>query len=202
MTPYSIQTPTDPSRAVQSQTDACMAQSTAQSTALAISLGQRLHAGGWRITTAESCTGGGLAAAITEVPGSSAWFDVGFVTYSNAAKADLLAVPEAVFTTDGAVSAACVTAMTLGAMMRAEAHLAVAISGIAGPGGGTADKPVGTVWLAWRWRRALSTTPQDATVQLSRVQLPGDRAAVRAHAVQLALAEALALVTAADLPVE
>ncbi len=184
----------DETRANPALIDVC----TAQVMELSIQLGQRLHAGGWRITTAESCTGGGLAAAITEVPGSSAWFDFGFVTYSNAAKTDLLAVPEAIFSTDGAVSAACVAAMTLGAMTRAQAHLAVAISGIAGPAGGTADKPVGTVWLAWRWRRALSTAPQDAMVQQRRVQLPGDRAAVRAQAVQHALAGALAWVTADD----
>ncbi|WP_407276278.1 CinA family protein [Halothiobacillus sp. DCM-1] len=150
-------------------------------------LGQALQAGGWRITTAESCTGGSLAAALTEVPGSSGWFDYGFVTYSNAAKTDLLGVPPVIFATDGAVSAACVTAMTLGAMTRAKAHLAVAISGIAGPGGGTPDKPVGTVWLAFRWRASLSVAPLAAEVEVQRLQLPGDRAAVRAQAVQQAL---------------
>lgn len=162
-------------------------------TANAAALGRVLLEAGWRITTAESCTGGGLAEAITAVPGSSAWFDLGFVTYSNAAKTDLLGVAETIFQTEGAVSAACVTAMTLGAMQRANAHLAVAISGIAGPGGGTADKPVGTVYVAWRWRASLLIAPQDAAVQSRRVQLLGDRLAVRAQAVQLALTEALSL---------
>lgn len=166
---------------------------------VATALGQALQTGGWRITTAESCTGGGLAAAITEVPGSSAWFDYGFVTYSNAAKMDLLGVPAEIFQTEGAVSAACVTAMTLGAMTRAQANLAIAISGIAGPSGGTPDKPVGTVWLAWRWRSTLATTPGDSLLQLQRVELPGDRSAVRDAAVRFALERALFILSKRNL---
>ena len=142
---------------------------------------------------AESCTGGGLAAAITEVPGSSGWFDYGFVTYSNTAKIDLLGVPSEIFPTEGAVSAACVAAMTSGAMARAGAHLAVAISGIAGPGGGSPEKPVGTVWLAWRWRAEVSIAPTDASLTVECLHFSGDRAAVRAQAVMAALRGARAL---------
>ena len=116
---------------------------------LAQQLGQGLMARNWRISTAESCTGGLIAGALTEISGSSTWFEQGVVTYSNEAKHGLLGVPAAVFDQHGAVSEACVLAMATGALRSRGADLAVSVSGVAGPGGGSADKPVGTVWLAW-----------------------------------------------------
>ena len=101
------------------------------------------------ISTAESCTGGLIAAVCTDLAGSSVWFDRGFVTYSNEAKQDLLGVTEETLLGQGAVSAATVAQMAQGALARSKATIAVSVSGIAGPGGGTLDKPVGTVWLAW-----------------------------------------------------
>lgn len=115
----------------------------------AVALSQLLLASGQVITTAESCTGGLIAGALTEVPGSSEWFQQGLVTYSNEVKHQLLGVPEAIFSRHGAVSDACVKAMAAGALARSGADVAIAVSGIAGPGGGSAEKPVGTVWLAW-----------------------------------------------------
>lgn len=101
------------------------------------------------ISTAESCTGGWIAQAMTAVSGSSSWFDSGFVTYSNLAKQRMLEVSATLLTNEGAVSAAVVKAMAQGAIKNSEANLAVAVSGIAGPRGGTKDKPIGTVWIAW-----------------------------------------------------
>ncbi|MFM9880328.1 MAG: CinA family protein [Burkholderiaceae bacterium] len=103
----------------------------------------------WRLATAESCTGGMVAAACTDLAGSSAWFERGFVTYSNAAKTDLLGVSAALLDAHGAVSEAVVRAMAEGALAHAQAEVSLAVTGIAGPGGGSAAKPVGTVWLAW-----------------------------------------------------
>lgn len=145
---------------------------------LAAALGAALKARGARVTTAESCTGGGIAEAITRVPGSSAWFDQGWVTYSNAAKQRLLNVSAEVLTQHGAVSEAVVRAMAEGARAAAQADWAVAVSGIAGPDGGTPDKPVGTVWLAWAG---------PAGTEAERHVFPGDRAAVRAATVRTAL---------------
>ena len=139
--------------------------------ALAHELGARLHARGWQLTTAESCTGGGIAAAVTAISGSSAWFDRGFVTYSNAAKIDMLGVSPDTLATEGAVSEATVREMAAGALARSQAHVAVAVSGIAGPTGGTADKPVGLVCCAWSLR--------GQPVRSVRLQFGGDRAAVR-----------------------
>lgn len=116
---------------------------------LATQLGQLLVANKLEITTAESCTGGLIAGAITDTPGSSAWFEQGFVTYSNEAKRALLGVEAAVFAEYGAVSEACVLAMASGALQKSGADIAVAASGIAGPGGATQGKPTGTVWLSW-----------------------------------------------------
>lgn len=104
------------------------------------------------ITTAESCTGGGIAQAITDAPGSSAWFSQGFVTYSNAAKQQLLQVPQNIIEQHGAVSREVVESMALGAMELADADLAVSVSGIAGPDGGSIEKPVGTVWIGFARR--------------------------------------------------
>jgi len=106
------------------------------------------RARGWMIATAESCTGGLIAAALTDVAGSSAVFERGFVTYANAAKRELLAVPEDVLTRFGAVSAETAAAMAEGALLRSPADLAVSVTGVAGPGGGSAEKPVGLVWFA------------------------------------------------------
>lgn len=136
-----------------------------------------LEKGLW-LATAESCTGGLIAAACTELAGSSAWFDRGFVTYSNAAKTAMLGVAPALIAQHGAVSEAVVRAMACGALARAQAQVAVAVTGVAGPGGGSDAKPVGTVWLGW----ALP-----GQVHAECRHFPGDRAAVRAATVQHAL---------------
>src|SRR5690625_7434386 len=114
---------------------------------LATELGGVLHRLGWRVSTAESCTGGAIAAAITAVAGSSAWFDYGLVTYANEAKRQLLGVDGAVLESEGAVSEVVARQMVDGALRVSGADVGVAVTGIAGPGGGTEDKPVGTVWL-------------------------------------------------------
>src|SRR5690606_15281969 len=104
----------------------------------------------WRVATAESCTGGGVAAAITITPGSSAWFEYGFVSYANNAKQALLGVAPATLSQEGAVSEAVVLEMVAGALLVSQANIAVAVSGVAGPGGGSPEKPVGYVWFAWQ----------------------------------------------------
>jgi len=149
-------------------------------------LARQLESRGQWVTTAESCTGGGVACALTARPGSSAWFEFGFVTYSNRAKQQLLGVPETIFTEQGAVSQACVEAMAQGALAASGADYAVAISGIAGPDGGTVDKPVGTVWFGWAAR--------DGTPVSRRLQFVGDRAAVREAAIDQGLRGLLALI--------
>jgi len=116
---------------------------------LASELGLLLKALNAQVTTAESCTGGGIAEAITRIAGSSAWFEAGFVTYSNQQKTRQLEVPEPLFTRVGAVSREVVEAMVQGAQAQSGARFAVAVSGVAGPGGGSPEKPGGTVWLAW-----------------------------------------------------
>jgi nicotinamide-nucleotide amidase len=148
--------------------------------ALARDLGAHLRRRGWQCATAESCTGGLAAGAITEIAGSSEWFDRGFVTYSNEAKQELLGVPEVTLRQHGAVSEPTARAMAEGALARSRAQLAVAITGVAGPGGGTPDKPVGMVCFAWARRG-------EGTRALTR-HFPGDRAAVRRAAVIEALA--------------
>ncbi|MGQ7844191.1 CinA family protein [Granulosicoccus sp. 3-233] len=130
------------------------------------------------MTTAESCTGGLIAGALTDMPGSSAWFEQSVVTYSNHAKQQLLGVPELIFEQDGAVSEACVLAMAQGAQQRSGAFVAVAASGIAGPDGAVPGKPVGTVWLGWAVGEQLSA---------ELLHLQGDRLAVREQAVLHAL---------------
>lgn len=114
-------------------------------------VGELLAQRGWVMATAESCTGGWIAEAITAISGSSAWFDTGFVTYSNAAKQRLLGVPQATLERHGAVSPQVVEAMVAGALVNSSASIAVAVSGVAGPTGGSPEKPVGTVCLAWAW---------------------------------------------------
>jgi len=146
---------------------------------LAADLGARLVARRWKLATAESCTGGLVAAAITSVAGSSDWFDRGFVTYSNDAKMALLNVPAATLAAHGAVSEATAVAMAEGAIVASGADVAVAVTGIAGPGGGTAEKPVGLVWFAWAAR--------GAALRAQKRRLPGDRAAIREASVEIAL---------------
>ena len=150
--------------------------------ALAQAAGARLLAARWRLVTAESCTAGWIAKAITDVPGSSAWFDGGYVTYSNAAKTRDLGVPASLLGAHGAVSEAVVRAMAEGALRRAGVEVALATSGIAGPNGGVPGKPVGTVWFA---RSVRGADGIDTVAQLR--QFPGDREAVRRASVQLAL---------------
>ena len=147
-------------------------------TTLAQRLGDALLAQQAQATTAESCTGGGIAEAITRIPGSSAWFESGYVTYSNTQKIAQLGVPAELFATVGAVSREVVEAMARGAQQHSGARFAVAVSGIAGPDGGTPDKPVGTVWLAW------ADGPQ---VHAHRFQFAGGRAEVRRQSVEAAL---------------
>jgi nicotinamide-nucleotide amidase len=146
-------------------------------------LGDALRARGERLAAAESCTGGLIAAACTAVAGSSDWFERGFVTYSNEAKADLLGVPAALIAQQGAVSEAVARAMAAGALARSRAQWSVAVTGIAGPGGGSPAKPVGTVWLA---------VGGPAGVHAQLLQLGGDRSAVRRQTVEKALAALLA----------
>jgi nicotinamide-nucleotide amidase len=144
---------------------------TQQTLPLVRQLAEQLTARGWHMATAESCTGGLIAAACTELAGSSAWFERGFVTYSNEAKTELLGVDAALIASHGAVSEAVARAMAEGALQRAGVDVAVAVTGIAGPTGGSADKPVGTVWLAWAWRG-------QATLA-ERQLFEGDRATIR-----------------------
>jgi nicotinamide-nucleotide amidase len=146
-------------------------------------LADTLRARGLRIATAESCTGGLIAGACTELAGSSDWFDRGFVTYSNEAKAEMLGVDAAMIASQGAVSEPVARWMAQGALSRSLADLAVAVTGVAGPGGGSAAKPVGTVWLAWAWRAADGAVETDALLQ----RFAGDRAAVRQATVVCAL---------------
>ena len=132
----------------------------------------------WMMATAESCTGGLIAAACTDLSGSSAWFERGFVTYSNAAKTELLGVPAELIVADGAVSEPVARAMAEGAVARSQAQVSVAVTGVAGPTGGSADKSVGTVWFGWCMNGV-------ATTALRRFD--GDRAAVRAQTVAYGL---------------
>ena len=156
---------------------------------LATRLGRALEARGWTLVTAESCTGGLIAGAITGIAGSSAWFDRGFVTYSNAAKVAMLGVRPETLAASGAVSEATAREMATGALATSAADLAVAVTGIAGPSGGTPDKPVGLVCFAWARRGGI--------VDVSTTHLAGDRAAVREAAVATALDGLLARVSAA-----
>ncbi|MBV9538770.1 MAG: CinA family protein [Acidisphaera sp.] len=142
------------------------------------------RARGLRIATAESCTGGLIAAALTAIPGSSDIVDRGFVTYSNEAKTEMLGVPAATIAAEGAVSEQVARAMAEGALVRARAELAVAVTGIAGPGGGSAAKPVGLVWFG--------LAHAHATARTLRKVFPGDRQEIR----RATVAEAIALLSA------
>lgn len=146
---------------------------------LAVHLGNRLRQRGAMLATAESCTGGAVAQAMTSVPGSSAWFERGFVTYTNTAKQEMLGVATNTLTAFGAVSEETACAMADGALRHSHAQLSLAITGIAGPAGGTPDKPIGMVCLAWA---GLGKKTCSQTCYFS-----GDRAAIRQQAVHVAL---------------
>ncbi len=156
---------------------------------LAECLGNRLLERGATVAVAESCTGGWVAQTLTAIAGSSAWFDRGFVTYSNAAKSDMLGVAETTLARHGAVSEATARAMAQGALVHSLADWTLAITGIAGPSGGSADKPVGTVCFAWASR--------DGGCEAQTRLFSGDRAAVREQSVRHALSGLLARIDAA-----
>lgn len=150
-----------------------------ESLALATRLGRALEARGWRVATAESCTGGLIAGAITDVAGSSAWFDRGFVTYTNEAKSEMLGVNDLTLEAHGAVSEATAGEMASGALARSAADLAVSVTGIAGPTGGSPDKPVGMVCFGWARR--------GGSVDTATRHFAGDRERVRRQTVDEAL---------------
>lgn len=152
---------------------------------LAAQLGQALMRHGWRLAVAESCTGGWAAQSLTAVAGSSQWFERGFVTYSNDAKQDLLGVTGKTLVQFGAVSAETARAMAEGVLAHSRAQVAFSITGIAGPTGGTPDKPVGTVCFGWAWPGAATVT--------AREHFAGDRRQVRAQSVRHVLRQMLAL---------
>ena len=156
-----------------------MDDSTARASALAIEAGARLRARGWLLATAESCTGGMIGAAITDVAGSSAWFERGFITYSNEAKFELLGVPADLIAAAGAVSEVVAQAMAVGALAQSHANASVSVTGIAGPGGATPGKPVGMICFGWAFR--------DAPVATETRIFDGDRAAIRLAAVRHSL---------------
>ncbi len=142
-------------------------------------LGRLLQSKEKKISTAESCTGGWISQIITDVPGSSAWFDRGFITYSNAAKIQMLGVKSKTLNDFGAVSAQVATEMASGALQNSEADCAIAVTGIAGPTGGTTEKPVGTVFIAWAYK--------NQETQVIQKKLNGSRFEIRQQTVKLAL---------------
>jgi nicotinamide-nucleotide amidase len=160
-------------------------------TALASALLQR----GWMMATAESCTGGMIAAACTDLAGSSQWFERGFVSYSNEAKHDMLGVPQALISQHGAVSEAVAQAMVLGALKKSQAQVALAVTGIAGPTGGSPAKPVGTVCFAWGLPTDGGPTigAETVWVKVQTCHFEGDRAAVRQATLTHALGQLLEL---------
>jgi nicotinamide-nucleotide amidase len=151
-------------------------------------LASLLLARGQTLAAAESCTGGLIAASCTELAGSSAWFERGFVTYSNEAKTELLGVPAELIARHGAVSEEVARAMASGALRHSRADIAVAVTGVAGPTGGSEAKPVGTVWLAWAQRAEDDDGRATMAVHAEKVWFPGDRQAVRGATVAHALA--------------
>lgn len=151
---------------------------------LATRLGDALKRRRWMLAVAESCTGGGIAHACTAIPGSSEWFDRGFVTYSNRAKTEMLGVPAELIERYGAVSEEVARAMAEGALQHSPANVAIAVTGIAGPAGGSTTKPVGTVWFAWGMK--------DRSVSSLRKQFDGDRVRVRAQSTRLAIDQLVA----------
>lgn len=159
---------------------------------IASELGGHLKALGLTLATAESCTGGWVAKVVTDIPGSSAWFDCGFIAYSNAAKVEMLGVSAQTLAAEGAVSEATVREMAQGALAHSRACVALAVSGIAGPDGGSEDKPVGTVWFAWALARA-----GDIQVWTQRLQFAGNREEVRHQSVRVGLERLLEILTQA-----
>jgi nicotinamide-nucleotide amidase len=159
--------------------------------AIVAALADLLLQKGWTLATAESCTGGLIAGACTDLAGSSAWFDRGFVSYSNAAKTDMLDVDAALVAADGAVSEPVARAMAVGAAAQSGARVAVAVTGVAGPSGGSADKPVGTVWFGWS---------VDGQLRTERRRFEGDRATVRAATVHYALQTLVVLLRGPQAP--
>ncbi|HWF05168.1 MAG TPA: CinA family protein [Candidatus Angelobacter sp.] len=148
---------------------------------LAENLGEQLKKKGWRLVTAESCTGGGLSYAITDIAGASQWFDRGFITYSNIAKEELLGVKTETLKTFGSVSEETAREMAEGALYHnhSQAHISIAITGIAGPDGGSAEKPVGTVWIA--------CAGKSLPTMASHYIFSGNRKEVRQQAIEIAL---------------
>jgi len=146
---------------------------------LAVELSDKLRARGWMLATAESCTGGWIGQVLTALPGSSHWFERGFITYANAAKTEMLGVPAETLAAHGAVSEETASAMAAGALAKSHAQAALAVTGIAGPGGGSLQKPVGLVCYGW----ALA----DGTLMSSTCRLDGDREEIRSRAVAAAL---------------
>lgn len=146
---------------------------------LAVQLGHHLKINGKKLVTAESCTGGWIAQCVTEVPGSSLWFDRGFVTYSNSAKIQMLGVKAKTLEMYGAVSAETAKEMVCGALVYSEADFAIAVTGIAGPDGGTEEKPVGTVFIAW--------ASKDGVINIKKNLFTGNRHQIRAQTVLIAL---------------
>lgn len=177
-----------------------MTPSDTRLTALALDLGEALRVRGARVACVESCTGGWIAKSLTDVPGSSAWFGWGWVTYANDAKRQLVGVPESVLTARGAVSEAAVAAMARAGRVLSGADFAVAVSGIAGPQGGTGEKPVGTVWFGWDGpatavdRCAADVADRDVPGITERRVFAGDRESIRRQAVAHALQGMLSLV--------
>jgi nicotinamide-nucleotide amidase len=153
---------------------------------LASELGDKLKARRWTMATAESCTGGWIGQVLTAIPGSSDWYERGFITYANAAKQEMLGVPAATLEQYGAVSEETARAMAAGALAHSHAQAALAITGIAGPGGGSQQKPVGTVCYGW----ALA----DGSILSSTCRLDGDREEIRSRAVAAALRGLIELV--------
>lgn len=151
-------------------------------TTIAQQLGEILCKKNAKLTIAESCTGGAISEAITSVSGSSQWFEFGFVTYANSAKRQLLGVSEETLEQYGAVSEQVVKQMAQGAIKQSEADYAIAVSGVAGPDGGTEEKPVGTVWVCWQ-------TPSQ--IWTHKLVLSGDRQAVRTETVKKSLQQLL-----------
>jgi nicotinamide-nucleotide amidase len=145
---------------------------------LAVRVGRALQQKGWLLATAESCTGGGVGQAVTEIPGSSDWFDCGFITYSNDSKSDLLDISPALLAQHGAVSEEIAAAMAEGALGNSNAHVTLSTTGIAGPGGAVPGKPVGTVCFGWA---------RNDVVHTERLVFAGDRRAVREQTVAHAL---------------
>jgi nicotinamide-nucleotide amidase len=161
-------------------------------------LSQALLHRGWMLATAESCTGGLIAARCTDLAGSSQWFERGFVTYSNDAKHELLGVDSQVLAQEGAVSEAVARDMALGALRHSKAQVSLAVTGVAGPTGGSRSKPVGTVWFAWATPSDSGPTlgAETAWVKTERMQFSGDRTAVRTATVEHAFQTLLTLLKA------